>query len=233
MKYDTFLFDIDDTLLDFQSSAKKCLLETSAEFGLPTEEKYYYVYRDINQKYWDLYSENKIEKSKILKLRFVDYFAAIGSNANVDAFCAGYERRLAESAIKCEGTDEILAFLKDSGCRVYAVTNATAKIQRSKLGLSGIGKYFDGLFISEEIGHAKPGDDFFAKVKKGIPHFDKQRTLIVGDSVISDVALGAKNGVDTCLVRNADIPFSDKYEPTYTVDSLKELLDLLKNGPDL
>ena len=92
MKYDIILFDADDTIFDFQKTAEKCFLETSKILGLPYKTENYYLYRDINQYYWDLYAVGKIEKSKLLKLRFVDYGQKIGHEIKSDEFAKIYEK---------------------------------------------------------------------------------------------------------------------------------------------
>lgn len=40
--------------------------------------------------------------------------------------------------------------------RLYLASNGIAKVQHSRIDSAGIEKYFDGLFISEEIGGRKP-----------------------------------------------------------------------------
>ena len=55
---------------------------------------------------------------------------------------------------------------------------------------------------------------------------DKNKALIVGDSLVSDMPLGIQNGVDTCFFNpkgiRTDLPI------TYEIKSLPELLNILK-----
>lgn len=51
-----------------------------------------------------------------------------------------------------------------------------------------LGKVFDGIFISEQMGADKPSRIFFDKCLRQLQEQDKSRILIVGDSLTSDIA---------------------------------------------
>ena len=53
------------------------------------------------------------------------------------------------------------------------------------------------MFISEKLGSAKPSPVFFEKVAAEIKNFSKESTVIVGDSLTSDIAGGIAFGIDT------------------------------------
>lgn len=48
--------------------------------------------------------------------------------------------------------------------RLYLASNGIAKVQHSRIDSAGIEKYFDGMFISEEIGGRKPRAGVLPKV---------------------------------------------------------------------
>ena len=58
--------------------------------------------------------------------------------------------------------------------------------------------YFEASFISEEIGYEKPSKKFFDIVASKIPDFDPGTTLVIGDSLTSDIRGGNNAGLDTC-----------------------------------
>ena len=78
------------------------------------------------------------------------------------------------------------------------MTNGAEFVQRNRYAVSGIGKYFEEAFISDVIGHQKPSLKFFEYVEAHIPDYDRASTLIVGDSLSSDMKGGIGAGIDTC-----------------------------------
>ena len=84
--------------------------------------------------------------------------------------------------------------------------------------------FFIKSFISEEIGHNKPSIEFFKVVKENIEGFDFKTTLIIGDSLTSDVKLGINNNIDTCWFNFNFKENNSDIKPTYQINSLLELL---------
>lgn len=226
MKYEFILFDADDTLFDFQKTAEKCFSETCKKLGVPYKEGYYQIYREINQGYWDLFSLGKVEKSVLKKMRFVDFGKAIGYEINADEFMPIYEKGLSETSILYPESIPTLEAVKGLGLKTYLITNGLANVQRGRLKLSGIGKYFDGIFISDEMGCSKPSKTYYELVVSQIDGFDPSKALIVGDSLVSDIPLGIENGIDTCYLNHTN----DKpnLPVTYEIKNVKEVLDVLK-----
>jgi 2-haloacid dehalogenase len=90
-------------------------------------------------------------------------------------------------------------------------------------------RFFDDIFISQEIGIEKPALAFFEGAFARIPDFDRSRAMIVGDSLTSDMRGGNNAGIATCWV-NAD----GKSRPAdirvdYEIKSLAQLPELLEN----
>ena len=86
-------------------------------------------------------------------------------------------------------------------------------------------KYFYRVYISEDIGVIKPLSAFFARILSDL-HTTKDKCLMIGDSLESDIA-GAKGaGIDSCWV-NPSGRSPGEILPDYTVRELAELLSLL------
>lgn len=77
--------------------------------------------------------------------------------------------------------------------RLYIVTNGNAASQRTRLAHSGLLPYVGDVFVSEDAGAAKPDKRYFDYVFSRIPGFEKERALLIGDSLTSDMR-GAQNG---------------------------------------
>ena len=86
---------------------------------------------------------------------------------------------------------------------------------------------FEKIFISSEIGAAKPSREFFDAAFAKIDAFSRERAIIIGDSLTSDILGGINAGIKTCL-------YSDKENitgaiiPDYKIKSLGELPNLLE-----
>ncbi len=230
MKFDTLMFDADDTLFDFYSSGKKCFTETAREFGFDEDKIDYDLYSDINQKLWDEYSCGMLDKRSVLIGRYVEYGERQNIRFDAEQFQERYEDKLADTCILYPETRPVLEKLKHDKYRIYIITNGVTRVQNNRLDLSGLRPLLDGIFISDEIGFAKPSDEYFAAVKKGVSDFDPKKTLIVGDSLVSDIPLGANNGIKTCRAnyRRAGNPNNVFYD--YEIFNLDEIFNVLNNN---
>ncbi|MBQ8726617.1 MAG: HAD-IA family hydrolase [Clostridia bacterium] len=226
MKYDFILFDADDTLFDFQKTAEKNFAETCKKLGVPYKEGYYQIYRDINQGYWDLFSLGKVDKNTLKKMRFVDFGKAIGFDINADEFMPVYENGLANISILYPDSVPTLEKVIEMGAKCYLITNGLANVQRGRLKLSGVGKYFEGIFISDEMGCSKPSKTYYDLVVSQIDGFNPKRALIVGDSLVSDMPLGIENGIDTCYLNHSGE--EPNLKVTYQIKKVSEVLDIIK-----
>ena len=105
----------------------------------------------------------------------------------------------------------------------------TLSVQRGRLKSSGIEKYLQGVFISEEIGYNKPSIEYFEKCFSKIPDFKKENTAIIGDSLSSDIQGGINAGIKTIWFHRAqDLTEDPQPKPDYEINSLKFLLEMLK-----
>lgn len=223
MKYNTFLFDADDTLFDFYNTGKRSFLKACRDKGVPAIETDYDIYSEINQKRWDLFSKGLIDKQSVVIGRFDEYKSVKNVQFDSEDFFKEYEKNLSETCILFPETAEVLSSLKSDGARVYIITNGLKTVQRNRLSLSGLYPLLDGVFISDEMGFTKPSKEYFDLVEKGISNFDKEKTLIVGDSLVSDIPLGNNNGIDTCLINRDGKKIENDVPYTYEIKNLKEL----------
>ena len=117
--------------------------------------------------------------------RLADFFAEYGIDTSVaEAFNELYQIRLGDTVVFCDDSYNILASLRGR-VKQYAVSNGTIAAQELKLRNSGLSKLFDGVFLSERLGCEKPAPGFFERVFEAIGPVDKERVLIIGDSLTS------------------------------------------------
>lgn len=87
----------------------------------------------------------------------------------------------------------------------------------------------EDIFISEEIGADKPSTAFFEACFERIPNFTRERALIVGDSLSSDMKGGSQAGIDCCWYNPSGKPNMTAYKIAYEIKNLWEVEEII-NG---
>ena len=159
-----FLLDADETILDFVRSSEESLAHTMRAFGLPYGKEMYAAYKRINDGLWREYERGEIDKKSLMRERFSRFFASLGIEADPDAANAMYFETLCRTGYLLAGADAFLHALKERG-RIFLVTNGTPAAQYGRLASLGLENFFDGVYISDEIGYKKPDARFFGVQK--------------------------------------------------------------------
>lgn len=222
MSYDILLIDNDRTLLDFDKGEKKAVTDALKSFKIKTNNQICKDYAEINNSLWLEHEKGLIEKKDLIVKRFKILFEKYSFNINPVDFSVVYENNLSKSAQRIKHAKKLLKKLKKLGKRVYLVTNGTATVQNSRLDLSGFRKYFSGVFISEDTGYSKPDVKYFDYCFNHIANFDKEKTLLVGDSESADIQGAINSGIKSCLFSPHGV------KPTKADYVITDLLQLLK-----
>lgn len=228
MKYSVILFDADNTVLDFNRSEEQALEMAFAECGLAYPENFLSVYREINIGQWQKYERGEISRDEVLISRFTLTEQALNFHFDdVQKFADLYEKFLHLGYFIVPHAEETLCKLRDADCRLYVVSNGVLSIQNSRMKGSGLEKYFQKRFISEEIGYPKPHKEFFDCVFAQIENFCKSQTLIVGDSLSSDIRGGVNVGLDTCYFNPNHAENNTELVPTFEISDLRQLFEIV------
>ncbi len=197
-RFEIILWDIDQTLLDFKKSQEYALQHSFMQFGRKIDDTVKAQYDAINHTYWKQYELGKVTKSELLTGRFATLFSQLGmKDIPVEEFQAFYQDALGSVYYFRDDAYQLCSKLKGK-VRQYAVTNGVSSTQRKKLRLSGLDQLFDDIFVSEEMGVPKPQLSYFEKCFEQIEDFQKEKTLIVGDSLSSDMQGGNNVGIACC-----------------------------------
>ena len=93
---------------------------------------------------------------------------------------------------------------------------------------SGLNAYFEDIFISEEICAQKPLSAFFDYVRDHIPNWNAESTLVVGDSLTSDIQGAINYGLDSCWYNPDQLPYTLSQPCNYVISSFDELKMIVK-----
>lgn len=228
MKYEFLLFDADHTLFDFNQGEYFALKEALIELGLPHTDGHIERYSEINIKYWKMLEHGEIEKKRLMLARFEEFASEFGFLEYAEELSDLYMKKLSHQAQLFDGALEMIEKLSKK-YRLFIVTNGVKSTQDGRFGISPITKYFEKIFISEVIGAEKPSLEFFDAVEKSIEGYKKDKAIVIGDSLSSDIK-GAINAQIDCIWYNPAKKIApDGWNITYTVSSFEEILQILKN----
>ena len=227
-RFDILLWDVDGTLLDFIAAEKAAVQTLFREFGLgECTDEMVERYSRINKEYWERLERGELSKPEILVRRFADFFASEGLDASkAPEFNEQYQVRLGDTVVFCDDSYELLSSLRGR-VKQYAVSNGTVVAQTRKLRRSGFDRLLDGVFLSEELGYEKPATEFFDQVFAAIGEPDRERVLIVGDSLTSDITGGNRAGIRTCWYNPKGEPNLTAAHADYEIRDLPGILDII------
>jgi len=190
------LMDLDDTILDFRKAERIALTKTLNSLGIAPDEKSLDRYSEINLWHWKQLELGKMTREEVLFGRFEVFLNECGVNTSPKDAQDSYEHNLGIGHFFMPGG---LEAVKRLYCKydLYIISNGTAVVQYSRLKSADIGKYFKKLFISQEIGYEKPNRLFFEAVFKAVPGMRKEESLVIGDSLTSDIRGGIGCGLKT------------------------------------
>ena len=118
-----------------------------------------------------------------------------------------------------DGTEEMLSAVKESGRKIYLLSNAQRIFTEYEMNALGITKYFDGIFISSDEGCKKPDLKFFRKLIDtcGI---DPERAVMVGNDGICDIEGAKRAGLGTVYVHSDISPAEDAPDADYVLPQM-------------
>ena len=218
--------DLDDTILDFHRGEREAITETLEHFGVGVTDELIARYRAFNRSCWEALERGEMERDDVLTRRFELFFESVGKRASATEVQAYYEVKLSEGCYFLEGAEELLGELSGK-YRLYITSNGTAFVQDRRIKASGIAGYFDGIFISERMGAHKPSAEFFDACFAQMDEPERESTVIVGDSLTSDILGGINAGIHTChYTLGREIEYTD-IKPEYSARYLYEIPEII------
>lgn len=226
MNYNLVIFDLDNTLLDFDKMELGSLSQSLEKHNIEATDNLINSYISINKDLWAGLESGTHSKAEILELRFEMLFEKYNLVGNPSLLNKDYLAGMSDHIHLIDHAEEILNHCLDK-VKLVIVTNGVKSAQDTKMDKSGLNKYFSEVIISDVAGYHKPNVKIFDYLENKIGKIDKDKTMIIGDSLTSDIQGGINYGIDTCWFN----PKSDENtlgnQINYEIRSLNELYDIL------
>lgn len=212
-RYDAVLFDVDDTLLDFDASEQAACRHVLDEcIRVPPGQRDAFVDAFLKEHYatWNLYMEGALLRQDVPRRTFerLSVTGRLGT-ADPDEAAELFRYWFASHSVPEPGALETLTLLH-THCRTGVISNyELADVQRARLAGAGLTPLLDITVISGDCGCEKPDPTIFRKTLQ-LLRLGPHQCLYVGDSLRSDAAGARSAGIDFCWYRrhcpSVDVP---------------------------
>ncbi len=220
-------FDLDGTIFDFKSAEREAISATFSSFGISVAEKLIKRYSEINDECWKSLERGEISRDELVLIRFKRLFDEFSLSLVPKDVQVRYAKELSLRYIFIDGAEELLSELAED-YELYAVTNGNRDVQRSRIEKARLNRFFRDFFISEEVGAAKPDKIFFDNAFSRVKGFDPALSVVIGDSLSSDIK-GAENaGVESIYYNPDKKENKSDIKPDYEIKKLEEIKEILK-----
>ncbi|WP_296949550.1 YjjG family noncanonical pyrimidine nucleotidase [uncultured Massilia sp.] len=230
MKHKLFLFDLDDTLLDFRASESLSFRRTLAALGVEGDvDALFGHYQVINTALWRHFELGAVSKDFLKVERFRKTFADHGLDLDAQAASALYLDALAHSVVLVDGAPALCAALAAVG-EVGIITNGVEHIQQRRIASSGLQAHVSFVATSEACGFAKPDVRFFAYAVGMARACTRAEIVIVGDRLDADILGANRFGIESCWFNPGGLANASEAVPTYEVARLDAVLGVLRGA---
>jgi HAD superfamily hydrolase (TIGR02253 family) len=233
MKKKAVLFDLDNTLYDYDVVHNKALRATFKEF-----KKYFSI---TYNKFIDLYNISKREINRELSgtasshsrvLYFQRLIEKTHKTVNPGIILKLYDAYwdTAISTMKLRrNVLPVLKKLKEKKLQIGIVTDLTTHIQLRKLQKLGLSEFIDVLMTSEEAGREKPHPSMFLFTLNKL-NVMPEDTIFIGDNPKADMEGANAVGIETVLLVKGKYDkksIHDYRKPMHVIKEISEILKIL------
>ena len=223
MRYKAILFDVDDTLLDFQTGNRNAVNRLMDELGYRDPDRYA-QYEAVNLKCWAELEAGLLTQNQLKLARFVRFFDRYPVTGDPKWAAERFVALLGQQSILLPHALETVRAIAERR-PVAIVTNGITSVQRSRLALSPLKDWVTEVVISEEVGLSKPRPGIFqlALDRLGVKPRD---ALMVGDGINSDIR-GANNaGIDACWLNPTGRALPEGVHAEYQISDIRQCVEI-------
>ena len=175
----------------------------------------------------NVFDRREVSKDFVTLKRYVRCFQVPGLDRDAAQANRDYLAALGSAVYPPLHAEDICWTLAKRGHRLYLVTNAVAPVQRSRLKNSVFAELVAGAFISEDTGASKPDKVYFDDVLSCIPGASVENSLIIGDSLATDIRGANDAGLPCCWFNPKGRIRQDGLRIDYEISDLRQLLNIV------
>ena len=227
-EFDLILFDADDTLFDFAAS-QRLAFETCLQsfIGCGPHHEAYRIYVEVSAVLWQRLEQGALTKHELRERRWVELSERCQLELSAPEVSEAYLKDLARHSHLIDGAVDVCRALAPNR-QLGIVTNGFEAVQTARLEASPLRELIDFMVTSETAGAAKPAPAVFElALRRSARAVPRERVLVVGDSITSDIAGGQRMGFATCWFNPTEAARPSHVAPDYTISRLAELVGIL------
>ena len=189
-------------------------------YGIEPDAETVQTYRTINGELWRQLEKGQLRRDKLMAERFNRFLKAVnaaGSGAEMNQY---YLDQL--STHPDLAAPNVLDVMKELAevATLAVVTNGFDRVQSRRVAESGLKEFVEEVFVSEKLDSEKPNRKIFDTALRSLGVENRERVLMVGDSLTSDIQGGINAGLDTCWFNPSHNENPGKVCPTYEIETL-------------
>ena len=232
-KYETLIFDLDDTLIDNIESVKYAFKIITKELNINYNEELFKRWKKADDNFWHKWSHKELnlpnfnsveeEVTFVRAYRFQLFFNTLNlSFDNAVDLNEIYCDNLGVNIKEIEGAKELIKDLSKD-YEISIASNGPREAADNKIKKLKLNPYISSILTSGEIGIGKPNIEFFNILFEKLENKDKNKMMLIGDSLTTDIQGGMNAGIDTCWFNPDNKTLQEEYKPTTTINKLLEL----------
>lgn len=233
--YRNCIFDLYGTLVDIHTDEEKQeLWEKLALFygyygaDYEADELQACYEKLVKQKTVEITKDSSIKRMSYQEMKLEEVFQELYTRKHVPvslehAVYTGQLFRIfsTEYIRLYEGTLQMLESLKESGKKLYLLSNAQRMFTEYEIRALGLEPYFEKIYLSSECGWQKPDRRFFDRLLTECG-LSAEESVMIGNDGTCDVVGGAAAGLATVYIRSNISP----KEPLPAADHVLEEMDM-------
>lgn len=239
-KYEVLPFDLDDTLIENLENVRYAFKKMVEFVGEPYTDAGFDRWYNLDKQFWIDFHDNKIivpEEYQDTQEHFVQYVRSLrymmyfNGRINIDTAFEINElflKSLNEMVVPIDGAYETLEYLHNK-YKIVIATNGPTVAVKSKLTKINCLNFINDVFSADMTKQTvtKPKKEYFDELMEYLEYYDREKMLIIGDSLYSEVRGGMNSEIDSCWLNSSNEELPSGYNPTFTISKLKQLKKLL------
>ncbi|MBE8968528.1 HAD family hydrolase [Nostocales cyanobacterium LEGE 12452] len=211
MLYEAIIFDLDNTLLNFEICERQAILgalETctiSLDLHGISENVFLQTFETYNSQYWR--QRETFSLSELIEMSYRSTFAQLDIQTDeISNLSQSFWHIFNHSGVMEPNVNEILTVLAGN-YRLAVITNGFVSAQLPRMQAAGIEHFFEEVVVSEAIGFAKPSPEIFHHALSRL-NLTAAEVIYIGDSLKHDYAGATQVKMDFCYYnrKNQNLP---------------------------